>query len=44
MWAWLDADLVEPPFDETTPIGQRFAWWEVMVERLMSDQGVLCLA
>jgi hypothetical protein len=43
MWQWFDEDLVEPVFANTSTIGERFAWWEVMVERLIEIEGYVSL-
>jgi hypothetical protein len=43
LWAWLDNDLSEQPYDEDQPIGDRRAWWEDMVKELVKRSGVLSL-
>ncbi|KAG7288721.1 hypothetical protein NEMBOFW57_005077 [Staphylotrichum longicolle] len=43
LWEWLDNELVEEPYDEDQPIGQRRAWWEEMVAKLVEESGVLSL-
>ncbi len=43
LWEWLDNDMVEEPYDEDQPIGQRRAWWEEMVAKLVEESGVLSL-
>jgi hypothetical protein len=45
IWKWMDEELVEDPADagDDRPIGERQAWWEKMVERLVEMEGVLSL-
>ncbi|KAL2417897.1 hypothetical protein ABEF95_005553 [Exophiala dermatitidis] len=46
LWAWLDASAAAEdsvPFDEDTPVGHRYAWWEDMVEYLMQEVGWISL-
>lgn len=39
----MDTELVENPDDDRYPIGQRRAWWEVMVAKLMEEYGEINL-
>lgn len=43
MWTWMDTELVDDLDTDNKPIGQRYAWWEAVVERLMETEGVLSL-
>ncbi|PGH15722.1 hypothetical protein AJ80_05430 [Polytolypa hystricis UAMH7299] len=43
MWAWMDAELVDQLFDDELPIGERDAWWEKVVDRLLQTAGLLSL-
>ncbi|KAL1835889.1 hypothetical protein VTJ49DRAFT_5910 [Mycothermus thermophilus] len=43
LWEWLDNELEEEPYDEDLPIGERQAWWEDMVAKLVEQSGVLSL-
>lgn len=43
MWFWMDVELTDEHYDEKTPIGQRSAWWERMVTRLVDEAGVISL-
>jgi hypothetical protein len=39
----MDEEWVEEPYQEDRPIGERAAWWEDMVEKLVSESGILSL-
>lgn len=43
MWVWLHATFADEEFDESKPIGQRNAWWEVMVAYWVETEGYICL-
>lgn len=43
MWDWMDAELVEKPYDDDEPIGQRVPWWEYMITQLVKFAGVISL-
>ncbi|KAF2663148.1 hypothetical protein BT63DRAFT_461526 [Microthyrium microscopicum] len=43
-WQWMDSELIE--YDENIndkPIGERLPWWELLVERFMSREGILSI-
>jgi len=43
MWIWLDATFSDEYFDESRPIGERNAWWEIMVTHLVETEGYISL-
>lgn len=43
IWRWLDEQPVEDPQDDTIPMPDRRAWWELMVQRIMRNEGRISL-
>ena len=39
----MDAEFVEDLFNDELPIGERDAWWEKVVDRLIKTAGLLNL-
>lgn len=43
LWLWMDTDLVDEHYDDAKLIGQRKAWWEDIVEKLIETSGWIML-
>ena len=43
IWHWLDEELQEDSIDDSRPISDRLAWWELMVNRIMKNEGRISL-
>lgn len=43
IWEWMDAEIVDHVFSESTPIEDRRAWWEEMVEHIVETIGWISL-
>ena len=43
IWRWLDEDLGEDLPDDSIPMPNRIAWWELMVQRIMQNEGRISL-
>ena len=43
IWQWLDNDLQEDSVDNSRPMRERLAWWELMVGRIMANEGRISL-
>lgn len=43
IWEWMDAEIVDHVFNESTPIEDRRAWWEEMVEHIVETIGWISL-
>ena len=43
IWRWLDKDLEEDLPNDSTSVPERLAWWELMVQRIMHNEGRISL-
>ena len=43
IWHWLDDELQEDSVDDGRPLPDRLAWWEIMVDRIMKNEGRISL-
>jgi hypothetical protein len=43
LWQWMDDNLSDQPNVDELPVGERTAWWERVVDRLVDKEGRLSL-